>query len=79
MVHMSSGWAALAAAWFLGPSAHAGEGVLEVKEPANVPIVILGTALLWMGWFGVSRWHVVVDYRTWLAWQRWCRVATSRG
>jgi len=54
VVHMSSGWAALAAAWFLGPSAHAGEGVLEVKEPANVPIVILGTALLWMGWFGFN-------------------------
>jgi Amt family ammonium transporter len=54
VVHMSSGWAALAAAWFLGPSAHAGEGVLEIKEPANVPIVILGTGLLWMGWFGVS-------------------------
>jgi ammonia channel protein AmtB len=28
--------------------------MFEVKEPANVPYVVLGTALLFFGWFGVS-------------------------
>jgi ammonia channel protein AmtB len=28
--------------------------MLEVEEPANVPCVVLGTALLFFGWFGVS-------------------------
>jgi Amt family ammonium transporter len=51
---MSSGYAALAAAWFLGRSRPGHEGLLEIKEPANVPYVVLGASLLWFGWFGVS-------------------------
>jgi Amt family ammonium transporter len=54
---MSSGYAALAAAWFLGRSRPGHEGLLEIKEPANVPYVVLGASLLWFGWFGVSHWH----------------------
>jgi ammonia channel protein AmtB len=54
VVHMSSGYAALAAAWFLGPGRPGHETILDTKEPANVPYVVLGTALLWFGWFGVS-------------------------
>lgn len=48
VVHMSAGWAALAGAIFLK----------ERKEPEHNPsritYVILGTALLWFGWFGFN-------------------------
>jgi Amt family ammonium transporter len=55
VVHMATGWAAVAAAWFLGPSSRRSNPLLgEVDEPANVTLVVLGTAILWMGWFGVS-------------------------
>jgi Amt family ammonium transporter len=50
VVHMSSGYAALVGSLFLGPSV----ANPEPKEPANVPYVILGTALLWFGWFGFN-------------------------
>lgn len=59
VVHMSSGYAALVAAIYLGksvkhPAGHESGMFEDIKEPANVPIVMLGTGLLWMGWFGVS-------------------------
>jgi len=48
VVHMSAGFAALAGALFLGKRK-------EVElSPANVPYVILGTGLLWFGWFGFN-------------------------
>lgn len=49
---MSSGYAAVVGALFLGPSLKDTSGV--PKEPANVPFVILGTTLLWFGWFGFN-------------------------
>ncbi len=52
VVHISAGFAALAGAIFLGRrKAH-----LEQKShtPVNVPYVILGTGLLWFGWFGFN-------------------------
>lgn len=48
VVHMSAGFAALAGAFFLGKRKH------ESHEPANVPFIILGTGLLWFGWFGFN-------------------------
>lgn len=52
VVHMSAGWAALAGAIYLkSRKAHVGESVLP---PANIPFVLLGTGLLWFGWFGFN-------------------------
>ena len=48
VVHMSAGLAALAGALYLGKEKK------EKTEPANIPYVILGTGLLWFGWFGFN-------------------------
>src|SRR5688572_6378105 len=50
VVHMSAGFAALAASIYLRNKS-------EVKtpiSPANIPFVLLGTGLLWFGWFGFN-------------------------
>jgi ammonium transporter, Amt family len=52
VVHMSAGFAALAGAMILGRRhIHVAN---EAHEPANVPFVILGTGMLWFGWFGFN-------------------------
>jgi len=52
VVHMSAGFAALAGAIFLGRRhSHIKK---EKHVPANIPYVILGTGLLWFGWFGFN-------------------------
>jgi len=50
VVHMSSGISAMVAALIIGPRVDDGQRHL----PANIPFVILGTALLWFGWFGFN-------------------------
>jgi Amt family ammonium transporter len=52
VVHMSAGVSALALAWLVGPR----RGFLEKQtmEPNNIPMVALGAALLWFGWFGFN-------------------------
>ena len=51
VVHISAGIMALVGAWYLGP-----RKVKELVDPSeiNVPYVILGTGLLWYGWFGFN-------------------------
>ncbi len=52
VVHMSAGLAALAGAMVLGRrQSHVAN---EAHEPANVPFVLLGTGMLWFGWFGFN-------------------------
>ena len=48
VVHMSSGFSALAAAYFLGKRKGFGH---EHIIPHNLPLTIIGAALLWVGWF----------------------------
>lgn len=52
VVHMSAGYAALAGAMILGPRTTFGDN--KHLEPANIPYVILGTGMLWFGWFGFN-------------------------
>ncbi len=52
VVHMSAGYAALAGAIILGNRTSFGDN--KHSEPANIPFVILGTGMLWFGWFGFN-------------------------
>ncbi|HEY7789615.1 MAG TPA: ammonium transporter [Vicinamibacterales bacterium] len=52
VVHMSAGCAAFVGALMLGRRRSHERS--ESHEPANVPFVILGTGLLWFGWFGFN-------------------------
>jgi len=51
VVHISSGFAALALAIVVGKRVGYGKYGME---PANIPWSILGAALLWFGWFGFN-------------------------
>jgi Amt family ammonium transporter len=52
VVHISAGMAALAGALFIGPRTSHQRGEDDVQS--NIPFVILGTGLLWFGWFGFN-------------------------
>ncbi|KAJ1972446.1 hypothetical protein H4R35_004670 [Dimargaris xerosporica] len=51
-VHMASGFAALAYAMVLGRRLRSKQG--EPDQPHNYGYIMLGTALLWFGWFGFN-------------------------
>ncbi len=48
VVHMSAGFAAMAGAYVLGKREE------KFIKPANIPFIILGTGMLWFGWFGFN-------------------------
>jgi ammonium transporter, Amt family len=48
VVHMSAGWAALACAIFLKRRSDTNH------QPARITYVLIGTGLLWFGWFGFN-------------------------
>jgi Amt family ammonium transporter len=50
VVHVSAGVAALAGARFFGRR----RAESRPHEPANIPLVVLGTGMLWFGWFGFN-------------------------
>lgn len=51
VVHISSGFGALALALVIGKRMGFGESNME---PHNIPMTLLGAALLWFGWFGFN-------------------------
>jgi Amt family ammonium transporter len=53
VVHISSGVSALVAAYVLGKRINHQQGEAP-GEPHDLTMVILGTALLWFGWFGFN-------------------------
>jgi ammonium transporter, Amt family len=50
VVHMTAGFSALVAAILFGKRADFG----QAHKPYNVGMIVLGTALLWFGWFGFN-------------------------
>lgn len=54
VVHQSSGFAALATVLMLGRRTAFQDNKHEAKTPHNLPFVVLGTAILWFGWFGFN-------------------------
>lgn len=46
-VHATAGFAALASVYFVGKRQ-------KSHEPNNIPLVAIGTALLWFGWYGFN-------------------------
>jgi len=51
VVHINSGVAALAAAYYVGKRLGYGR---ESMQPHNLPMAMIGASLLWVGWFGFN-------------------------
>jgi Amt family ammonium transporter len=51
VVHISAGFSALAVLLVIGKRIGFGK---DLMEPSNIPIALLGMAMLWFGWFGFN-------------------------
>lgn len=55
VIHSTGGWALLAAIMIMGPrKGRYKDGKIHVIPASNVPLVVLGALLLWIGWFGFN-------------------------
>jgi Amt family ammonium transporter len=51
VVHISAGFSALAILLVIGKRVGFGR---DIMEPSNIPIALMGAAMLWFGWFGFN-------------------------
>ena len=55
VIHSTGGWALLAAIMIMGPrKGRYQDGKIKVIPASNIPLVVLGALLLWIGWFGFN-------------------------
>ncbi len=55
VIHSTGGWALLAAIIIIGPrKGRYVNGKIRVIPASNIPLVVLGALLLWIGWFGFN-------------------------
>ncbi|MNI11306.1 Ammonium transporter NrgA [compost metagenome] len=56
VIHSLGGFAALAAAWMIGPriGKFAQDGTANIVPPSNLPLASVGAFILWFGWFGFN-------------------------
>ncbi len=55
VIHSTGGWALLAAILVIGPrKGRYYKGKIRVIPASNIPLVVLGALLLWIGWFGFN-------------------------
>jgi len=56
VIHSTGAWALLAAIMIIGPrrGRYTKDGKVRVIPASNIPLVVLGAFLLWIGWFGFN-------------------------
>ncbi len=55
VIHSTGAWALLAAILIIGPrKGKYKDGKIRVYPASNIPLVVLGAFLLWIGWFGFN-------------------------
>ena len=55
VIHSTGGWALLAAIIIMGPrKGRYKDGKIKVVPASNIPLVVLGAMILWIGWFGFN-------------------------